>query len=103
MTVLDYHNLPLKDVANRMPTETNSLLDKLGSKWTYSVAINDVYFENATAAFGQAKRLIRAGARRAFAENLDDEARTIGARFDTPESKARVAAFAAASRRSTKE
>ena len=34
MTVLDYHNLPLKDVANRMPTETNSLLDKLGSKWT---------------------------------------------------------------------
>ena len=54
MTVLDYHNLPLKDVANRMPTETNSLLDKLGSKWTYSVAINDVYFENATAAFRQA-------------------------------------------------
>ncbi|WP_312678243.1 enoyl-CoA hydratase/isomerase family protein [Microbacterium sp.] len=61
------------------------------------------WLENATAAFGQAKRLIRAGARRAFAENLDDEARTIGARFDTPESKARVAAFAAASRRSTKE
>ena len=54
MTVLDYRNLPLKDVANRMPTETNSLLDKLGSKWTYSVSINDVYFENATAAFRQA-------------------------------------------------
>lgn len=52
--VLDYHNLPLKDVANRMPTETTALLDSLGDKWTYSVAINDVYFENATAAFRQA-------------------------------------------------
>lgn len=51
----------------------------------------------ATAAFGQAKRLVRAGARRAFADNLDDEARTIGASFDTPQAKARVAAFAAAS------
>ena len=37
-----------------MPNETNSLLDKLGDKGTYSVAINDVYFENATAAFRQA-------------------------------------------------
>ena len=51
----------------------------------------------ATAAFGQAKRLVRAGARRAFADNLDDEARTIGASFDTPQAKARVAAFAAIS------
>lgn len=51
----------------------------------------------ATAAFGQAKRLVRVGARRAFADNLDDEARTIGASFDTPQAKARVAAFAAAS------
>lgn len=58
------------------------------------------WLEGATAAFGQAKRLIRAGARRAFAENLDDEARSIGARFDTPESQVRVAAFAAASRSS---
>ena len=37
-----------------MPTETNALLSSLGDKWTYSVAINDVYFENATAAFRQA-------------------------------------------------
>lgn len=54
VSVLDYHNLPLKDVANRMPTETTALLDRLGEEWTYSVAINDVYFENATAAFRQA-------------------------------------------------
>ncbi|MFT3797535.1 enoyl-CoA hydratase/isomerase family protein [Microbacterium sp.] len=57
------------------------------------------WLDNATGAFGQAKRLIRAGARRAFADNLDDEARTIGARFDTDESRMRVAAFAAASAR----
>jgi len=56
------------------------------------------WLENATAAFGQAKRLIRAGAQRSFADNLDDEARTIGARFGTPEAQARVAAFASASR-----
>ncbi len=31
-----------------MPNETNSLLDKLGDTGTYSVAINDVYSENAT-------------------------------------------------------
>lgn len=59
------------------------------------------WLENATAAFGQAKRLIRAGARRSFTENLDDEARTIGASFDTPQAQARVAAFAAASRKNT--
>lgn len=55
------------------------------------------WLANATAAFGQAKRLIRAGAHRAFADNLDDEARSIGGRFDTAESNVRVAAFAAAS------
>ena len=56
------------------------------------------WLANATGAFAQAKRLVRAGARRAFAENLADEARTIGARFDTPEAQIRVSAFAAASR-----
>ncbi|MGB4779477.1 enoyl-CoA hydratase/isomerase family protein [Microbacterium sp.] len=55
------------------------------------------WLDGATAAFGQAKRLVRAGARRVFAENLADEAATIGASFDTPQAKARVTAFAAAS------
>ncbi len=55
------------------------------------------WITHATAAFGQAKRLIRVGARRSFTDNLDDEARSIGAAFDTPESRARVAGFAAAS------
>lgn len=57
------------------------------------------WLEGATGAFGQAKRLVRSGADRSFAENLDDEARTIGAAFDTPDAKARIQAFAAASAR----
>jgi 2-(1,2-epoxy-1,2-dihydrophenyl)acetyl-CoA isomerase len=57
------------------------------------------WLENATAAFGQAKRLVRVGADRAFTDNLADEAATIGARFETEESQLRVAAFAAASRK----
>lgn len=52
--VLKYSNIPLADVAARMPAETNALLSSLGDKWTYSVAINDVYFENAAATFRQA-------------------------------------------------
>lgn len=57
------------------------------------------WLDNATGAFGQAKRLVRVGAHRAFADNFHDEASTIGARFDTPEAQVRVAAFAAASRK----
>ncbi|MEN2738854.1 enoyl-CoA hydratase-related protein [Microbacterium sp. X-17] len=57
----------------------------------------------ATAAFGQAKRLIRTGAHRSFADNLADEAATIGRAFDTEESRSRVAAFAAASARRAEE
>ena len=57
------------------------------------------WVDGATAAYGQAKRLVRVGAHRAFAENLDDEARSIGQRFDSDEARVRVAAFAAASRK----
>lgn len=63
-------------------------------------AVARFWMDNATAAFGQAARLVRTGAERTLAENLDDEARTIGAAFDTPEATARVAAFAAASSKS---
>lgn len=58
------------------------------------------WLDGATGAFGQAKRLIRTGAERTLAENLDDEAASIGAAFDTPDARVRVAAFAAASRKS---
>jgi 2-(1,2-epoxy-1,2-dihydrophenyl)acetyl-CoA isomerase len=63
-----------------------------------SEAVARFWLDNATAAFGQAKRLVRSGADRPFADNLDDEARSIGARFDTDEARARVQGFAAASR-----
>lgn len=63
-------------------------------------AVARFWLQNATGAFGQAKRLVRTGAGRSFAENLDDEAASIGARFDTDEARARVAAFAAASAKS---
>ena len=55
------------------------------------------WLDGATAAFGQTKRLMRSGLGRSFQEALDDEARTIGAAFETPEARAAVAAFAAAS------
>ncbi|WP_084078349.1 enoyl-CoA hydratase/isomerase family protein [Demequina sp. NBRC 110057] len=53
--------------------------------------------EGASAAFGHAKRLVRASSQRSFAESLDDEAATIGAAFDTDEARRRIGAFAAAS------
>lgn len=62
-----------------------------------AVEIARYWLDGATAAFGQAARLVRVGARRSFADNLDDEAATIGAAFDTAEARARVKAFAAAS------
>ena len=65
-------------------------------------AIARFWLDNATGAFGQAKRLVRTGAHRSFEANLDDEAASIGARFDTDESRARVAAFAAASAKSAR-
>jgi 2-(1,2-epoxy-1,2-dihydrophenyl)acetyl-CoA isomerase len=62
-------------------------------------AIADSWLRGASggfSAFGQAKRLVRAGLARSFQEALDDEARTIGAAFETPAAQAAVAAFAAA-------
>lgn len=53
----------------------------------------------AAGAYGEAKRLVRSAPFRSFEDQLDEEARTIGAAFDTPEAQARIAAFAAASAR----
>ncbi len=57
------------------------------------------WLDNATAAYGHAKRLVRVGADRGFEENLADEATTIGNSFDTDAAQTRIAAFAAASSR----
>ncbi|MFE6965195.1 enoyl-CoA hydratase/isomerase family protein [Agromyces sp. NPDC057679] len=57
-------------------------------------AIAQSWLDGATGAFGQAKRLVRSGLERPFQDALDDEARTIGAAFKTPDAQARIAAFA---------
>ncbi|WP_460797084.1 enoyl-CoA hydratase/isomerase family protein [Microbacterium sp. GXF0217] len=55
------------------------------------------WLAGAAGAYGQAKRLIRSQPSRTFAEQLSEEARSIGASFDTADARARVAGFAAAS------
>lgn len=61
--------------------------------------IAEGWLSGAFGAYGEAKRLIRSRQTRSFPDQLDEEARTIGRAFDTPEARARVAAFAAASAR----
>ncbi|MBN8424192.1 enoyl-CoA hydratase/isomerase family protein [Microbacterium esteraromaticum] len=53
------------------------------------------WLAGAAGAYGQAKRLVRSQPSRSFAEQLAEEARSIGAAFDTADAKARVAGFAA--------
>lgn len=53
------------------------------------------WIDGAPAAYGQAKRLIRARPDRSLAEQLGDEARTIGAARDGVEAGERIAAFLA--------
>jgi ribose transport system substrate-binding protein len=45
--VLDTQNIPIPDAGNRTPQAFSSLVSRLGDEWTYSVAINDLYFDNA--------------------------------------------------------
>ncbi|WP_417510346.1 enoyl-CoA hydratase/isomerase family protein [Microbacterium sp.] len=55
------------------------------------------WLAGAARAYGQAKQLVRSQPSRSFADQLAEEARSIGASFDTADAKARVAAFAAQS------
>lgn len=57
------------------------------------------WLAGASAAYGHAKRLVRSQPSRSFEEQLSAEADSIGAAFDTADAQARVAAFAAASRK----
>jgi ribose transport system substrate-binding protein len=45
--VLQVENIPIPDAGSRTPQEFSSLVSRLGDKWNYSVAINDLYFDNA--------------------------------------------------------
>lgn len=44
-TVLSFEDTPLADTSSRMPQLTTSLLQRFGAKWTYSLAINDLYYD----------------------------------------------------------
>lgn len=57
------------------------------------------WLAGAAGAYGQAKRLVRSQPSRSFEEQLSTEAESIGASFDTPDAQARIAGFAAASRK----
>lgn len=57
------------------------------------------WLDGAVDAYGHAKRLVRSQPERTFAEQLSEEARSIGASMATADAQARIAAFAAASAR----
>lgn len=44
-SVLKIENVPLSSVQMRMPQVTAALLQKFGTKWNYSLAINDLYYD----------------------------------------------------------
>jgi ribose transport system substrate-binding protein len=43
--VLAIEDTPIADTSNRMGQLTTALLERYGSKWNYSLAINDIYFD----------------------------------------------------------
>ncbi|MGR6974256.1 substrate-binding domain-containing protein [Streptomyces cynarae] len=45
--VLTTDNIPIADASNRTPQEVSALLSRFGTKWTHSIAINDLYFADA--------------------------------------------------------
>ena len=57
------------------------------------------WLTGATTAYGEAKRLVRSSGSRTFAEQLAEEATTIGRSFDTDDAKQRIRAFLEASQK----
>jgi ribose transport system substrate-binding protein len=54
--VLDIQDIAIPDAATRTPEAFSSLVYTLGDKWTYSIAINDLYFDNAATSLRVAGR-----------------------------------------------
>ncbi|MDR6860117.1 substrate-binding domain-containing protein [Variovorax guangxiensis] len=44
-TLLGVEDTPLADTSTRMPQLTTSLIQRHGAKWSYSLGINDLYFD----------------------------------------------------------
>ena len=43
--ILEVADTPIADLSNRMGQLTTSLISKYGKKWTYSIAVNDLYYD----------------------------------------------------------
>ncbi|WNM36634.1 substrate-binding domain-containing protein [Streptomyces sp. Li-HN-5-11] len=56
VSLLAYENIPIPDASSRTPREISTLLSRFQDRWTYSVAINDLYFADAAPAFRAAGR-----------------------------------------------
>ncbi|NUT25494.1 MAG: substrate-binding domain-containing protein [Streptomyces sp.] len=54
--LLAYENIPIPDASSRTPRVIASLLSRFGTRWTHSVAINDLYFADAAPAFRAADK-----------------------------------------------
>ncbi len=54
--VLATVNVHIVDADARMPEVASTMLGTYGSAWTYSLAINDIYFDQLDAVLGQLKR-----------------------------------------------
>ncbi|WUE87332.1 substrate-binding domain-containing protein [Streptomyces virginiae] len=54
--LLSYENIPIPDAASRTGQVVSSLLSRFGDDWTYSAAINDLYFADAAPALRAAGR-----------------------------------------------
>ncbi|MFJ3514073.1 MULTISPECIES: substrate-binding domain-containing protein [unclassified Streptomyces] len=48
--LLSYENIPIPDAGSRTPQTVSSLLSRFQDDWTYSAAINDLYFADAAPA-----------------------------------------------------
>ncbi|MBT2226745.1 substrate-binding domain-containing protein [Nonomuraea sp. NEAU-A123] len=48
--LLSYQNIPLPDTGSRTPQAVSALVSRFGDRWTYSAAINDLYFADAAPA-----------------------------------------------------
>ncbi|MDH4247878.1 MAG: substrate-binding domain-containing protein [Deltaproteobacteria bacterium] len=50
-TMINIEDTPLSDTAARMPQLVTSLLQRHGKKWTYSMGVNDLYYDFAAPSF----------------------------------------------------
>ncbi|HEX5329376.1 substrate-binding domain-containing protein [Sulfuricurvum sp.] len=58
-TLLEIRRVPISQSAQQMPKITRELLKRYGSRWTHSLAINDIYFDYASPEFTKTGRDIR--------------------------------------------